>query len=58
MTTVALQVVVANSAWGAEFIQRNSIFIRKADMAGKMHEPMDMQVLPEKTTKKITVYIK
>lgn len=48
---VALQVVVAYSIWDTEFIQRSSIVIRQADMADKMHELLDMQVLPDEITK-------
>lgn len=57
MTMVALQVVVAYSVWDTEFIQRSSIFIRQPAMADKMHDLLDMHVLPEETTK-ISAHIK
>lgn len=58
MTVVALQVMVVCRVWEPEFVQRSSIVIRQADMADKMHELLDMQVLPEGTTKMITAHVK
>lgn len=55
---VALRVVVAYSTTETEFVWRSRISIRQADMADKMHEPLDMQVLPEQKTKKIPAHIK
>lgn len=58
MTMVALRVVVAYNTTETEFIWRSHISIRQADMADKMHEPLDTQVLPDQKTKKIPAHIK